>query len=155
MESRETKSRDVDGGVLERDLTMDLLVSPQDSIPVRARLGYRTEDPYAVHVTFHVQSASPVSWYFARELLAEGVYRATGNGDVRVWPTTVGGRGLLTLMLRSLEGDVLLQASAETVADWVRQTEELVPPGTERVHEQVDRVLRELLADGSTPGAAG
>ncbi|GAA3053744.1 hypothetical protein GCM10020229_76700 [Kitasatospora albolonga] len=47
---------------------------------------------------------------------------------------------------------MLLQADASTVAEWVRRTEELVPPGTELVHHQVDRVLRELLADGSTPG---
>ena len=43
-----------------------------------ARLTYRTDDPYAVHVTFHIGSDSPVNWTFARELLVEGVFRPCG-----------------------------------------------------------------------------
>ncbi|MGW1549131.1 SsgA family sporulation/cell division regulator, partial [Streptomyces sp. NPDC002346] len=39
--------------VVERELELELVLSPERSIPVPARLPYRTEDPYAVHITFH------------------------------------------------------------------------------------------------------
>lgn len=58
--------------VVERELELKLVLSPERSVPVPARLTYRTDDPYAVHVTFHVGSDSPVKWTFARELLVEG-----------------------------------------------------------------------------------
>lgn len=58
--------------VVERELELKLVLSPERSIPVPARLSYRTEDPYAVHITFHIGSDHPVNWTFARELLVEG-----------------------------------------------------------------------------------
>src|SRR5882757_6186110 len=66
--------------VVERELELKLVLSPERSIPVPARLSYRTDDPYAVHITFHVGSDHPVNWTFARELLVEGVFRACGHG---------------------------------------------------------------------------
>ena len=75
--------------VVERELELKLVLSPERSIPVPARLTYRTDDPFAVHITFHIGSDSPVNWTFARELLVEGVFRPCGHGDVRIWPTKV------------------------------------------------------------------
>ena len=42
--------------VVERELELRLILSPERSIPVPARLTYRTDDPYAVHVAFHINS---------------------------------------------------------------------------------------------------
>lgn len=65
--------------VMERELELNLVLSPELSIPVPARLTYRTDDPYAVHIAFHIGSDTPVKWNFARELLVEGVFRPSGE----------------------------------------------------------------------------
>ncbi|MEU5383120.1 SsgA family sporulation/cell division regulator, partial [Kitasatospora cineracea] len=116
---------------LRLDLVMDLLLSPEEAFPVPARLVYCADDPYAVHIAFHVDSAQPIGWFFARDLLVQGLLRPTGLGDVRVWPAVVDGRRMVTLMLCSPEGDAFLQAPAALVAAWVRRTLQLVRPGGE------------------------
>src|ERR1041384_7860533 len=97
--------------VVERELELQLILSPERSIPVPARLGYRSDDPFAVHVTFHIGSDHPVHWTFARELLVEGVFRPCGHGDVRVWPTKVAGRGVVLMALSSPDGHARLGAA--------------------------------------------
>ncbi|MFE0374895.1 SsgA family sporulation/cell division regulator [Streptomyces inhibens] len=135
--------------VVERELELGLVLSPERSIPVPARLTYRSDDPYAVHVTFHIGSDSPVNWTFARELLVEGVFRPCGNGDVRVWPTKVDGRSLVCMALNSPDGEALLQAPAAAVSAWLERTLRLVPPGSERRHLGLDKGLGELFAMAS------
>ncbi|MFH8370314.1 SsgA family sporulation/cell division regulator [Streptomyces sp. NPDC018031] len=136
--------------VVERELEMNLVLSPELAIPVPARLTYRTDDPYAVHITFHIGSEEPVHWTFARELLVEGVFRACGDGDVRVWPTRQAGRGIVVMGLSSPEGDALLEASASAVSAWLERTLRVVPPGTESGELDVDDALTRLFA--RTPG---
>ncbi|MEV6396473.1 SsgA family sporulation/cell division regulator [Streptomyces sp. NPDC051907] len=132
--------------VVERELELTLVLSPERSIPVPARLSYRTDDPYAVHISFHVGSDSPVNWTFARELLVEGVFRPCGDGDVKVWPTKVDGRGVILMALSSPDGDALLEASAAVVSAWLERTLRAVPPGTESEQLGIDEGLAELLA---------
>jgi hypothetical protein len=132
--------------VVERELQIQLVLSPEHSIPVPARLSYRTNDPYAVHVTFHIGSGHPVNWTFARELLVEGVFRPGGHGDVRIWPTKVGGRGVLCVALSSPDGDALLEVSSAALSPWLERTLRIVPPGTESAQLGIDEGLAELLA---------
>ncbi|WP_432157317.1 SsgA family sporulation/cell division regulator [Streptomyces sp. bgisy153] len=132
--------------VVERELELRLILSPERSIPVPARLGYRSDDPFAVHVTFHVDSEFPVHWTFARELLVEGVFRPCGQGDVRVWPTKAEGRGVMLMALSSPDGDALLEAPAAQVSVWLERTLRVVPPGTEREQLGIDDALDQLLA---------
>ncbi|WP_066943537.1 SsgA family sporulation/cell division regulator [Streptomyces lushanensis] len=132
--------------VVERDLELRLVLSPERGIPVPARLTYRTDDPYAVHITFHIGSETPVEWTFARELLVEGVFRPCGHGDVRIWPTKVAGRGVLCVALSSPDGDALLEAPSAAVSAWVERTLRIVPPGTESGRLGIDDGLTELLA---------
>ncbi|MFF9507843.1 SsgA family sporulation/cell division regulator [Streptomyces sp. NPDC014724] len=132
--------------VVERDLEFKLVLSPERSIPVPARLTYRTEDPYAVHVAFHIGSELPVHWTFARELLVEGVFRPCGHGDVRIWPTKVDVRNVIFVALTSPDGDALLEMPSAAVAAWVERTLRLVPPGTESERLGIDEGLAELLA---------
>ncbi|MFE2465469.1 SsgA family sporulation/cell division regulator [Streptomyces mirabilis] len=131
--------------VVERELEIDLVLSPERSIPVPARLTYRSDDPYAVHITFHIGSAHPVGWTFARELLVEGVFRPCGHGDVRVWPTKVAGRGVVLMALSSPDGDALLQAPTAQVSAWLERTLQAVPPGFEADLLGIDEGLAELL----------
>ncbi|KDN87130.1 SsgA family sporulation/cell division regulator [Kitasatospora cheerisanensis] len=135
------------------DLVMDLLLSPEEAFPVPARLRYSVDDPYAVHIAFHVDAAQPIGWYFARELLVQGLLRPTGLGDVRIWPTAADGRRTVTLMLCSPDGDAFLQAPAARLAAWVRHTLRLVPPGSPAERLRVDRALDALFAANGAPDA--
>ncbi|MBE4740168.1 MULTISPECIES: SsgA family sporulation/cell division regulator [Streptomyces] len=132
--------------VVERELELRLVLSPERSIPVPAKLAYRGDDPYAVHITFHVNSDRPVHWTFARELLVEGVFRPCGHGDVRVWPTKVSGRSVVLMALSSPDGDALLEAPAAAVSAWLERTLRLVPPGAEFDMLGIDDGLAQLLA---------
>ncbi len=135
--------------VVERELETDLVLSPERSIPVPSRLTYRTADPYAVHLTFHVTSDRPVTWTFARDLLVEGVFRAAGAGDVRVYPGRDGGRSVVCLALSSPDGRALLRVPARVVSAWLERTLRAVPPGEEREWLALDEALKELLASGA------
>ncbi|MGW7240433.1 SsgA family sporulation/cell division regulator [Streptomyces sp. NPDC054804] len=132
--------------VVERELELRLILSPERSVPVPARLGYRSDDPYAVHVGFHINSASPVRWTFARDLLVEGVFRPCGQGDVRVWPTKAEGRCVVLMALSSPDGDALLEAPTAQVSAWLERTLRVVPPGTEGGRLGIDDALDQLLA---------
>jgi Streptomyces sporulation and cell division protein, SsgA len=132
--------------VVERELELRLILSPEHSIPVPARLSYRSDDPYAVHIAFHVNSESPVHWSFSRDLLVEGVFRPCGHGDVRVWPTKSEGRSVVLMALSSPDGDALLEAPAAQVSAWLERTLRVVPPGTEGEQLGIDDALDQLLA---------
>ncbi|KOV59148.1 SsgA family sporulation/cell division regulator [Streptomyces sp. MMG1121] len=132
--------------VVERELELKLVLSPERSIAVPARLGYRSDDPYAVHISFHINSESPVNWTFARDLMVEGVFRPCGHGDVRVWPTKVDGRSVVLIALSSPDGDALLEAPVPQVSAWLERTLMAVPPGTEGAQLGIDDALDQLLA---------
>ncbi|POX64718.1 SsgA family sporulation/cell division regulator [Streptomyces sp. Ru62] len=132
--------------VVERELELRLILSPERSVPVPARLAYRSDDPYAVHITFHIDSAHPVDWTFARDLLVEGVFRPCGHGDVRVWPTKTDGRSAVLMALSSPDGDALLEAPVRQVSAWLERTLRAVPPGTEGGQLGIDDALDHLLA---------
>ncbi|WP_330339692.1 SsgA family sporulation/cell division regulator [Streptomyces sp. NBC_00557] len=132
--------------VVERELEMSLVLSPERSVPVPARLSYRSDDPYAVHFSFHINSDRPVNWTFARDLLVEGVFRPCGQGDVRVWPTKTDGRSVVLMALSSPDGDALLQAPVPQVSAWLERTLRVVPPGTEGGQLGIDDALGQLLA---------
>src|ERR1700759_3868137 len=94
------------------ELHLRLVVSSESSLPVPAGLRYDTADPYAVHATLPTAAEETVEWVFARDLLAEGLHRPTGTGDVRVWPSRSHGQGVVCIALSSPEGEALLEAPA-------------------------------------------
>ncbi|WP_404815492.1 SsgA family sporulation/cell division regulator [Streptomyces thermolineatus] len=132
--------------VVERELELSLVLSPGHTIEVPAVFRYLPSDPYAVHVTFHVGSPSPVTWTFSRELLMEGVFRPCGHGDVRVWPAKAGTRGVVCMALTSPDGEALLEAPSSPVAAWLERTLRVVPPGTEQERLCIDEGIAGLLA---------
>jgi hypothetical protein len=141
--------------VVEQELQLKLVLSPERSVPVPARLSYGSHDPYAVHITFHLDTGTPVTWVFSRELLVEGTFRPCGQGDVRIWPTipqpSAGGapiatQSLLCLALTSPGGDALLEAPLATVASWLERCHRLVPPGSELSVLDMEGSLAALLA---------
>ncbi|MCG8967308.1 MULTISPECIES: SsgA family sporulation/cell division regulator [Streptomyces] len=132
--------------VVERELELRLILSPEYGVPVPARLTYLADDPYAVHITFHIDSGHPVHWTFARELLVEGVFRPCGHGDVRVWPSKAEGRSVVLMALSSPDGDALLEAPSAQVSAWLERTLRAVPPGSEGAQLGLDDGLARLLA---------
>lgn len=117
--------------VVEYELELTLVLSPDRGVPVPARLVYRANDPFAVQIVFHVGSNAPVRWTFARELMIEGVFRPCGEGDVRIWPVRVGARAVVCMALRSPDGEALLEAPLAAVSGWLERTLHVVPPGRE------------------------
>ncbi|MEJ7743255.1 MAG: SsgA family sporulation/cell division regulator [Nocardioidaceae bacterium] len=69
-----------------RTLTLELIDATGAATPLAAELLYDKSDPYAVAACFRTGLDLPVRWVFARDLLAEGLYEPTGDGDVHVWP---------------------------------------------------------------------
>ncbi|WP_210732840.1 SsgA family sporulation/cell division regulator [Streptomyces sp. RKND-216] len=135
--------------MIERELDLRLVLSPDDGATVPARLRYRTDDPFAVHVSFHIHSDAPVHWTFARELLIEGLFRPCGRGDVRVWPTRADGRQVVCLALSSPDGDALLEAPAHVVSAWMERTLRAVPTGSEAERLGLEQGLEALLSPES------
>ncbi|MBW1603188.1 SsgA family sporulation/cell division regulator [Streptomyces sp. JJ66] len=141
---------------IERELELTLVLPPDRRVPVPSKLSYRTDDPFAVHVDFHLGSPRLVHWTFARELLVEGVFRPSGDADVRVWPaaprgTRAGRRTVVCVALSSPEGEALLEAPAGPLGAWLERTLRLVPPGEECAEAGFDEALGALLGGG--PGA--
>ena len=101
----------------------------------------------ACAVTMVIQTLSgPVHWTFGRELLVEGQYEPTGDGDVHVWPClSACGEAVVIVELCSPVGETLLQFPTRSVQEFVYSSCETVPMGEEKV--DVDAWLEQLLAD--------
>ena len=129
-----------------RALTAQVLAPLDGPSEVSVVLRYDTADPYAVHAMFHVAVDQQVSWVFARELLAQGMVEVSGDGDVRIWPTLDGGREVVCVVLRSPDGEALLQAPAARLGEFLSAAHALCPRGREARHLQIDRALVALFA---------
>ncbi|MER5460931.1 MULTISPECIES: SsgA family sporulation/cell division regulator [unclassified Streptomyces] len=132
MLQRGRRPRDTAPTTVERELVCQLVLEAGRTVPVPTRLVYRTDDPYAVHVAFHTDTDTPVEWFFARDLLIEGVFHPTGQGDVKIWPgRTPRTMNFVYLLLSAPDEHALLQAPAAAVSAWTERTLRLVPPGSE------------------------
>jgi hypothetical protein len=130
------------------------LVGPRlTNVPLSARLRYSRDDPYAVHIAFHVPQGAPVEWLLARDLLAAGISSRAGVGDVTVWPSAgtaaraVG--DVLNIEVSSPAGRARLKASATEISDFLRRTYQLIPAGEESEHFDADAELAGLLGRAS------
>ncbi|MFZ5852480.1 MAG: SsgA family sporulation/cell division regulator [Actinomycetota bacterium] len=132
-------------GSVSAAIDVRLVVSGEHRLAVPVDLRYDPSDPYAVHATFHAGD-NAVEWVFARSLLADGMYRPSGEGDVRVWPGGLGGQAVL-IALTSPDGAALVEAPRAALAAFVARTYAVVPGGTEGSHLDLDRAIGRLLAD--------
>ncbi len=130
------------------DLVLHLLSGDGDVLPLTAMLHYDASDPLAVTALFNDGGDEPVRWVFARDLLEAGLDQSAGEGDVLIWPTRdAAGRPAIHIRLHSPHGDALLEADADEVERFLRDTHRLVPPGTEHRYIDVDATIAALLAD--------
>jgi hypothetical protein len=129
------------------------LIGPRSWTEVPALLSYEAADPFAVRITFgDVGSGAEagddgVTWLVGRELLQAGLDRPAGDGDVRVWPASATA-DVLFLHLRAPSGEALFELSRATLSTFVRETEALVPTGTEGTVLDLDEELTALLSNG-------
>ncbi|MFF3732312.1 SsgA family sporulation/cell division regulator [Streptomyces sp. NPDC002476] len=91
--------------------------APGEHVTVPPSLRYGSDDPYAATFAFRTGTEEPVTWTSARDLLADGVLRPTGGGDIRFWPCGAGHRMVLDLALSSPAGRARLAAPLRVVAD--------------------------------------
>ncbi len=134
------------------------LVGPQSWTEVPALLCYEASDPFAVRIAFgDVGDDSGaagaedggIAWLVSRELMQSGLDRPSGDGDVRIWPAH-GATDVLFLHLRAPSGEALFELSRATVTAFLRQTEALVPSGSESALLDIDDELHVLLSNGGT-----
>ena len=130
------------------ELQLRLVVPGASSLPVRAELRYDVRDPYAVQVAFHTGASNAdeiVEWTFARSLLGDGVTRASGEGDVQVWPSSAAVDPVVCLSLCSPSGRALFEVPLRALADFLARTYDAVPSGDEGDHVDLDSELALLL----------
>jgi hypothetical protein len=119
-------------------------VNAEEDHTLVAEFVYDPDDACAVTMVLQTQSG-PVHWTFARELLADGQYEPTGDGDVHVWPClSPCGEAVVIVELCSPAGGTLLQFPTRSVQEFVTSAEQSVPRGRENV--DVDAWLEQLLA---------
>jgi hypothetical protein len=150
------------------------LIGPQFWTAVPAALVYDSADPFAVRVRFGdggqddidagpydgpdenpdddlsygPEDDGGVEWLLSRDLLRAGLAAPVGEGDVRLWPAR-GGLDVVFLQLRAPSGEALFELSGAVVGDFLRETEQLVPAGTESDVLRVDDELSALLRGGT------
>ncbi|MFE0420538.1 SsgA family sporulation/cell division regulator [Streptomyces tendae] len=112
-----------------------------------AHFSYCSGDPHGIVVDFYLDERPPVTWTFARDLLAEGSVRPSGLGDVRVWPGEGEQTGRLYLALTSPHGHALLTMPRDAMTTWLGQIYRLVPPGFEETALDLDAELSQLLGE--------
>jgi len=132
--------------LVTRAVTLELLGEEGDSRPVPTELNYDRNDPFAVSLLFsHVDP--PVAWTFARELLSDGLYEPSGDGDVHVWPCVNDQERLILLIeLSTHDGEALLQASRSEIMVFLAMSHDVVAPGEESAHIDIDAVIEAIFA---------
>jgi len=143
----------MDSSTVSAELGVQLILPDQAAIPLAASIVYSREDPYAAHIAFHIGLDEPIEWTFARDLLSTGTGDREGLGDVRVWlsagPEDGRPGSVLNLELSSPFGHAHFQVPAKSISDFLRRTYQLVPPGEESEHIDVEAGLNDLLRQAS------
>ncbi|MEU6236471.1 SsgA family sporulation/cell division regulator [Kitasatospora sp. NPDC047058] len=125
-------------------LELQAVVCPGLNVAVAACLRYDLAEPYAVYLDNHVDLDEPVTWVFARDLLAAGVDTRAGLGDVSVYPGGGAGPATVCIALGGGNDTVVLRAEAAPVKAFLHATERIVPYGSEPRHLDLDGLLLRL-----------
>jgi hypothetical protein len=126
-------------------VTLELIDATGASTPIEAELHYNPTDPYAVTTVF-MTGHSQVRWTFGRDLLTEGLYEPSGDGDVHVWPCLdADGHAVVIIELCSPDGEALVQAKTGDLRAFVDRMSKAVQPGSESEHIDVDATIHAIL----------
>ncbi|MFJ9352601.1 SsgA family sporulation/cell division regulator [Streptomyces sp. NPDC101237] len=130
------------------ELAVRVIVGGEPQVSLPAVFHYHCADPYAVRLSIGATSSGPVDWVFALSLLKVGLGRPVGEGNVLVSPRRSSHGPVVRVVVRSRLGSAVLDMMAGPVAEFLDRAEELVPPGTEGHHVDIDRIASLLLATG-------
>jgi len=129
-----------------QSLTLELIDATGAATPMQADLTYDPRDPYAVTAVF-MTGAGNVRWTFGRDLLVDGLYEPTGDGDVHVWPCLdADGHAVVIIELCSPDGEALVQARTGDLTTFVERMTALVAPGSESDLMDVDATIAAIFA---------
>lgn len=133
--------------LVEANLDLRLVVHGHSPLHVPATILYDSKDPYAVRLELATGTEKgTIAWVFARSLLLEGTSKATGEGDVHVWPVLNGhSTALAFLSLSSPGGSALFEMDMTNLVEFLGRTLALVPEGRESEHVNLDEELASLL----------
>lgn len=128
-------------------IPIELIDAAGAATPIEAELRYDRFDPYAVTAVFRTGSTQ-VKWVVSRDLIAEGIYEPSGDGDVHVWPCLdTHGRAVVVIELRSPDGEALMQTRSDALTSFIASTDAVVPRGTESLLIDVDAVIDGFLRE--------
>lgn len=131
--------------IIIEPMRMEFVDDEGTSSLLDAEFEFNPADPYAVSILFKSEPA-PVRWTFARDLLLEGFYEPTGDGDVHVWPClNADGKAVVILELVSPSGEVLIQVGSRELSAFLQSMTAAVPTGAEEELVDFDDELDELL----------
>ncbi len=132
---------------VSQPVTLELIDATGAATPIEAELHYDPRDPYAVTTVF-MTGSHQVRWTFGRDLLSDGLYEPSGDGDVHVWPCLdTAGHAVVIIELCSPDGEALMQAKTGELSAFVDRISRLVPPGAESEHIDVDAVISAIFAE--------
>ncbi|MFD6891858.1 SsgA family sporulation/cell division regulator [Streptomyces sp. NPDC059957] len=113
-----------------------------------ARFSYDSGDPYVVQAEFLDDVDVLARWHFDREMLAEGLHRPVGEGDVAFRPDTGSGRDELRVELMGRSADqqdnAVVFVDAPVLRGFLDETYAVVAAGEEFL--DLDKLLDEFLA---------
>ena len=131
---------------LSQPVTLELIDPTGAVTPIEAELHYDPRDPYAVTTVF-MTGTSQVRWTFGRDLLVEGLYEPSGDGDVHVWPCLDSdGHAVVIIELCSPDGEALVQAKTGDLSSFVDRMSKAVEIGNESAHLNVDEAIKAIFA---------
>ncbi|QEU77432.1 SsgA family sporulation/cell division regulator [Streptomyces subrutilus] len=127
-------------------IAVRLQADGEDDVPLLGRLSYDRADPYAVRAQFFTRDTALPSWCFDRQMLAEGLQRPVGEGDVTFRPQWTAGGEAVRIALRDSAGGqgAVLLLDARAVTAFLDETYAVIAPGAETF--DADGFLEELLA---------
>ncbi|MBP0932116.1 SsgA family sporulation/cell division regulator (plasmid) [Streptomyces goshikiensis] len=115
-------------------------------VPLFGQFSYDSADPYAVRAQFLTRDTVLTTWCFDRQMLAEGLHRPVGEGDVTFRPQWADGGEFVRVELSDSEGGegAVLLIAASALSAFLDETYAVVTPGDETF--DADGFLAELLA---------
>jgi Streptomyces sporulation and cell division protein, SsgA len=116
------------------------------TVSARIHLSYDSKDPYAVVMSVRLPGVEAVPWTFGRELLADGLRRTSGVGDVTIAPCPQAPLAMLHVTLRDDVSDAVMEVRLAPVAEFMRSAYALVPPGREGLFLLVENDVSALAS---------
>lgn len=123
------------------------LEAPTGHVYFLAHFSYQGGDPYAVKVEFLDGAKVLARWHFDRQMLAEGLHRPVGEGDVAFRPDKGAGRDELRVDLLGRSADrqeeAVVFVDARALRVFLDRTYAVIAAGEEFI--DLDKLLDEFL----------